>query len=36
MSTFLLSFIKFMSTPELARAVATIIARMFKVLYLGG
>jgi hypothetical protein len=35
MSAFLLSFIKFMATPELTRAVATIIARALKMLLLG-
>jgi hypothetical protein len=35
MSSFLIGFIKFMATPELARAVATIIARALKTLLLG-
>jgi hypothetical protein len=35
MSAFLLGFIKFMATPELTRAVATIIARALKTLLLG-
>jgi hypothetical protein len=35
MSRFLIGFIKFMATPELTRAVATIIARALKTLLLG-
>jgi hypothetical protein len=35
MSSFLIGFIKFMATPELTRAVATIIARALKMLLLG-
>jgi hypothetical protein len=35
MSRFLIGFIKFLATPELTRAVATIIARALKTMLLG-
>jgi hypothetical protein len=35
MTRFLIGLVKFMATPELARAVATIIARALKTMLLG-